>query len=67
MNDIGPGVREVHVHVVAEHRVIYVAKSEEAIYVLHLFEKRSRKTAKKDIALARQPYAEAIALHATHR
>ncbi len=67
MNDIGSGVRENRVHAVTQYRVIYVAKFEEAIYVLHLFEKRSRKTAKKDIALARRRHAEAIALHAAHR
>jgi len=33
--------------------VIYVARFEEAVYVLHAFEKKTRKTRKADIALAK--------------
>jgi len=33
--------------------VLYVAKFEEAMYVLHVFEKRSRRTTPMDIDLAR--------------
>jgi len=36
--------------------VIYVAKFEEAVYVLHAFEKKTRKTSKADITLARARY-----------
>jgi phage-related protein len=36
--------------------VIYVARFEEAIYVLHAFEKKTQKTRKADIALARARY-----------
>ena len=39
-----------------EHRVLYVAKFEEAVYVLHAFEKRTRKTLQRDVELARQRY-----------
>jgi len=31
----------------------YVAKFEEAVYVLHVFEKRSRKTARADLELGK--------------
>jgi phage-related protein len=41
-------------------RVIYVAKFEEAVYVLHCFEKRSRKTAKSDIDIATARYRDLI-------
>jgi phage-related protein len=34
-------------------RLIYMAKFAEAVYVLHAFQKKSRKTARKDIDLAR--------------
>lgn len=51
---IGPGVREIRIHTALEHRVLYVAKFAEAVYVLHAFDKRSRKTAKRDVELARQ-------------
>ena len=35
-------------------RVIYIAKLEEAIYVLHVFQKKSQRTEQKDIELARK-------------
>ena len=48
----GPGVREIRIHTDGEHRVIYVARFEEAIYVLHAFEKKTRKTTREDIDVA---------------
>jgi len=42
MASVGPGVREIRVHTRLEHRVIYIAKFEEGVYVLHAFQKRSR-------------------------
>lgn len=56
MPAIGPGVCEVRIHTAVEHRICYVAKFAEAIYVLHAFEKRTRKTSQRDIDLARQRY-----------
>ena len=50
---LGAGVREIRIHTLLEHRVIYVAKFEEGIYVLHTFEKRSRKTRIQDLDLAK--------------
>ena len=58
---VGSGVREVRVHTGVEHRVVYVAKFEEAVYVLHAFEKRTRKTRQADIDLARRRYADVLA------
>jgi len=60
MPGAGPGVREIRIQTALEHRVLYVAKFAEAVYVLHAFEKRSRKTAKRDVELARQRYRELI-------
>lgn len=51
---VGLGVREVRVHTGLEHRVVYLAKFTEAVYVLHAFEKRSQRTPKRDLELARQ-------------
>lgn len=51
---VGHGVAEIRIHTRQEHRVFYIAKLKEAIYVLHAFEKRTRKTTQKDLALARQ-------------
>ena len=53
---VGPGVREIRIHTATEHRVLYLAKFAEAIYVLHGFEKRTRTTAKRDIELARERF-----------
>lgn len=56
MPSVGPGVREIRIPTALEHRVLYVAKFEEAVYVLHAFEKRTRKAPKRDVQLARQRY-----------
>jgi len=61
MSTIGPGVRELRVHTALEHRVCYIAKFAEAIYVLHAFEKRTKKTSQRDLDLARQRYQAIIA------
>lgn len=34
-------------------RIIYAAQFEGAIYVLHVFQKKTRKTPKKDLKIAR--------------
>ena len=55
---IGPGAMEIRIHDPQEYRVIYVASFPDAIYVLHAFQKKSSKTASRDIQLAREAYAE---------
>lgn len=37
MPDVGPGTMEIRVHGENEFRVFYVARFEEAVYVLHCF------------------------------
>ena len=54
MNDVGSGVREIRIHVLGEWRVLYVAKFAAAVYVLHAFQKRTQKTRREDIWLARK-------------
>ncbi len=57
MPAIGKGVREIRVWEGAgTYRVIYLAKFEEAVYVLHCFQKKSEKTATADIELARNRF-----------
>ena len=53
MTAVGPGVMEIRIRTGVEHRVFYVARFEEAIYVLHAFEKKTRKTPKRDLDLGR--------------
>ena len=60
MASIGVGVREIRIHTETEHRVCYVARFPEGIYVLHAFEKRSRKTSRSDLELARVRYREVL-------
>lgn len=50
---VGPGVVEIRIHSGIEHRVFYVARFVEAVYVRHAFEKRSPRTARTDIDIAR--------------
>jgi phage-related protein len=52
MPSVGAGVREIRIHTDGAHRVIYVARFDEAIYVLHAFEKKTRKTRRADIDVA---------------
>jgi phage-related protein len=56
MKEVGAGVREIRIHVLGEWRVLYVAKFAEAIYVLHAFQKKTQKTKREDIELARTRY-----------
>lgn len=53
MPAIGRGAREIRVHTKLEHRVIYLAKVAEEVYVLHAFRKKTRRTAQGDIEVAR--------------
>lgn len=53
MTTIGTGVREIRVQVGRAFRAIYIASFPEAVYVLHVFEKKSQRTAQRDIELAR--------------
>ena len=63
MSTVGPGVCEIRVRDQAgAFRVIYVARFEHAVYVLHAFQKKSRKTSRADMELARQRYREACEL-----
>ena len=54
MPEIGPGVREIRLHVLGEWRLIYAVSIADAIYVLHAFQKQTRKTTRDDIELARK-------------
>lgn len=60
MPSVGQGVYEIRIHTRIEHRVFYIAKFREGIYVLHAFQKRTRKTAKPDIDLARKRHGQLI-------
>jgi phage-related protein len=55
MNNVGRGVREIRIRDTAgAFRVLYVAKFDDAVYVLHCFQKKTQKTSKADLNLAAQ-------------
>ncbi len=57
MPAIGAGVNEIRIRDEGDqYRVIYVAKFEDAVFVLHCFPKKTQKTAKADIELAKTRY-----------
>jgi phage-related protein len=58
MRTIGAGVKEIRIHALGEWRILYVAKFQDAVYVLHSFQKKSQKTNQQDIELARQRYEQ---------
>jgi phage-related protein len=60
MRTIGPGVAEIRVHVEGEHRVFYVARFEKAVYVLGAFSKKTQKTPRSAVDLARVRYREVL-------
>ncbi|MCS3666414.1 phage-related protein [Salinibacter ruber] len=55
MNSVGSGVYEIRVRGEDsdQYRVMYIAKYEEAVFVLHAFQKTSSETEKRDIDLAK--------------
>jgi len=55
---VGPGVKEIRIHILGEWRIVYVVQRQDAVYVLHAFQKKSRKTSRQDIELARRRYGQ---------
>lgn len=54
MKTIGPGVNEIRIRDDdGVYRVVYIAKLEASVYVLHAFQKKTQKTAKIDLDLAK--------------
>ena len=60
MQGVGAGVMEFRVHTDNEYRVFYVARYEEAVYVLHCFVKKTQATRKADLDLGRKRYAALV-------
>lgn len=58
MLNVGAGAYEIRLHVLGEWRVIYVAKFDDAVYVLHAFQKKTQKTRLDDIDLAARRYRQ---------
>ena len=60
---VRPGTYELRLQTDDAYRVFYIAKFQEAVYVLHAFQKKTQKTSKHDIALGQQRYEAAQHAH----
>lgn len=60
MPTIGKGVEEIRIWTEEAYRIFYVARFEKAVYVLHAFQKKTRKTSKRDIELGKKRYQEMV-------
>jgi phage-related protein len=59
MTTVGQGVREIRVRERSgAYRVIYVAALKDAIFVLHCFAKKSAKTTREDLDIAKTRYKD---------
>lgn len=67
MPTIGKGAEEIRIWTGDAYRVFYVAKFEEAVYVLHAFQKKTQKTSKRDIELGQRRYAKMLQYRQTQK
>lgn len=60
--EIGSGTKEIRINLDdGWYRVMYVAKFQDAVYVLHCFKKKTRVTSRQDKEIAISRYKEVIA------
>jgi phage-related protein len=60
MKSVGQGVREIRIQHEGQYRVIYVASYNEKVYVLHAFQKKTQKTSKQDLDMAKRALKEVL-------
>ena len=60
VRSVGQGVREIRVQYRGQYRVFYTAKFAESIYVLSAFIKKTQRTPKAEIQLAKRRFREVI-------
>jgi phage-related protein len=60
MSIVGKGVEEIRIRTDNIYRIFYVARFEEAVYVLHVFQKKTQKTSRSDIELGQQRYKQLL-------
>ncbi len=57
--EIGSGIQELRVwDETGTHRVIFIAKFAESVYVLHAFQKKTQTMSSRDLNLVRKRYDE---------
>ena len=60
-DDVGAGTKEIRIRETSGiFRVMYVAKFEEAVYVLHCFQKKTQATGKQDKGIAETRYRAVV-------
>jgi phage-related protein len=59
MPSVGMGVREIRARIGGAWRMVYVTRLEDRIWVLHVFQKKTQRTAKSDLDVARRRLREA--------
>jgi phage-related protein len=60
MSTVGKGVEEIRIRTDDAYRIFYVARFEEAVYVLHAFQKKTQKTSRSDIEIGQQRYKQML-------
>jgi phage-related protein len=61
MPEVGHGVEEIRIWVSSgTYRVIYIARLIEKVYVLHAFQKKTRKTPDSEMEIARKRFKQLI-------
>ena len=61
MPTIAKGVEEIHIRDESGiYRVVYTARFSDAVYVLHAFQKKTQRTSRRDIELAKARYGDII-------
>jgi phage-related protein len=59
LSSLGAGVEELRVwDGSGTYRIVYVARFEEAVYVLHAFQKKTQETSKRDVEIVQRRWAE---------
>jgi phage-related protein len=57
---VGKGVEEIRLRTDNTYRIFYVARFEEAVYVLHVFQKKTQKISRSDSELGQQRYKQLL-------
>ena len=67
-DDVGAGTKEIRIRESSGiYRVLYVAKFEEAVYVLHCFQKKTQETSKQDKGIAEARYRAMVKARRTKK
>ena len=60
-DDVGAGTKEIRIRKTSGiYRVVYIAKYEKAVYVLHCFQKKTQATSKQDKDIAEAHYRAVV-------